>query len=97
LATLAAGHGIDASRGLTFTDSSLVVQAAVQGQGVALARTAMAADELASGRLVRPFDYVLPVEYAYYIVYPEAYAERRKAVAFRDWLKQEAVREGGTL
>ncbi|MDA0702138.1 MAG: transcriptional regulator GcvA [Proteobacteria bacterium] len=90
-------EGIDASRGLTFTDSSLVVQAAVQSQGVALGRTAMATDELASGRLVRPFEYVLPVEYAYYIVYPEAYSERLKVAAFRDWLKQEAVREGGTL
>ena len=95
---LAAGvEGVDPSRGVTYTDSSMVVQAAVAGQGVALARSALAADDLAAGRLVRAFDIRLPVEYAYYVVYPEAYAERPKVMAFRDWLLAEAAREGGTL
>ena len=95
---LAAGvEGVDPSRGITFTDSSMVVQAAVAGQGVALARSALAADDLVAGRLVRAFDISLPVEYAYYVVYPEAYLERPKVVAFRDWILAEAAREGETL
>jgi LysR family glycine cleavage system transcriptional activator len=90
-------EGVDPSRGVTYTDSSMLVQAAVAGQGVALARSALAADDLAAGRLVRAFDIRLPVEYAYYVVHPEAYAERPKVMAFRDWLLTEAAREGGTL
>ncbi|MDJ0955391.1 MAG: transcriptional regulator GcvA [Arenicellales bacterium] len=81
---------IDPTRGPTFTDSSMLIQAAVAGQGVALARGALAADDLASGALVRPFTLSLPVEYAYYIVCPEETADRPKVAAFREWLLQEA-------
>ena len=52
---LAAGvEGVDAERGITVTDSSMLLRAAIAGQGVALARSVLAADEIASGRLVRP-------------------------------------------
>lgn len=93
---LAAGiAGGDPARGTGFTDSSLVLQAAAAGQGVALGRGALAAADLAAGRLVRPFDISLPASYAYYVVYPEATAERPKIVAFRDWLMAEAARDEG--
>ncbi len=89
---LAAGvEGVDPTRGPVFTDSSMLVQAAVAGQGVALARGVLAADALAAGRLVRPFELGLPTEYAYYIVCPESKAERPKIVAFREWLLAEAT------
>ncbi len=88
---LAAGvDGIDASRGPSFTDSSMVIQAAVEGQGVALGRSALAADDLAAGRLVKPFDISLPAAVAYYVVCPEATAGRPKIVAFREWVIAEA-------
>ena len=80
---------VDPARGPTFTDSSMLIQAAVAGQGVALARGALAADDLASGALIRPFTLSLPVEYAYYIVSPEDAADRPKVSAFREWLLQE--------
>ncbi len=51
--------------------------------------------DLASGRLVRPFDYNLPAEFAYYIVCPEATADQPKVVAFRQWLLQESARSSG--
>ena len=93
---LAAGvEGIDASRGPSFTDSSMVIQAAVEGQGVALGRSALAAADLATGRLVKPFDISLPAAAAYYVVCPEATAERPKIVAFRDWVIAEAGSEEG--
>jgi LysR family glycine cleavage system transcriptional activator len=87
---LAAGiAGGDPKRGPGFTDSSLVLQAAVDGQGVALGRSALAAADLAAGRLVQPFNISLPATFAYYLVCPEATAERPKIAAFRDWLLAE--------
>ncbi len=77
---------IDATHGPSFTDSSLVLLAAAEGQGVALGRSALAERDIAAGRLVRPFDVSVPAELAYYLVCPEATAERPKIVAFRDWL-----------
>lgn len=88
---LAGVKGVDASRGSIFTDSAIVVQAAAEGQGVALARTALAAWDLAAGRLVRPFDVTMPHDLAYYLVCPEASAERPRIAAVRAWLLAEAA------
>jgi LysR family glycine cleavage system transcriptional activator len=71
----------------------MLIQAAMAAQGVALARGVLAADELAAGRLVRPFTLSLPTEYAYYLVCPVNTAEQPKIAAFRDWLLGEARRE----
>lgn len=88
---LAAGvGGVDLTRGPWYTQSNLVMQAAMAGEGVALGRSVLIADELADGRLVKPFDVSLPAEYAYYVAYPEAAAGRPKVRAFRDWLLEEA-------
>ena len=90
---LAAGiEGGDTTRGPAFTDSSMVLQAAAEGQGVALGRSALAAADLAAGKLVKPFDISLPANYAYYLACPEATSERPKIVAFREWLIAEAAR-----
>ena len=92
---LAAGvEGVDAERGITVTDSSMLLRAATAGQGVALARSVLAADEIASGRLVRPFDVDVPAEFAYYLAYPEESADRPAVAAFREWILEEA-RAGG--
>lgn len=80
---------INPTQGPFFTDSGMVIQAAVEGQGVALARGALAADDIAAGRLVKPFDIVIPTEYAYYVVCPKATAHHPKIAAFRDWLLAE--------
>jgi len=91
---LAAGVDlVDPTRGPIFTDSSMLIQAAMASQGVALARGVLAADELAAGRLVRPFTLSLPTEYAYYLVYPENSAEHPKIAAFREWMLSEARSE----
>lgn len=83
--------GVDPHRGPGFTDSSMLLQAAVDGQGVALGRSALAGDDLAAGRLVRPFEFSLPAELAYYIVCPEHAADTPKIRAFRAWLQEEAA------
>jgi LysR family glycine cleavage system transcriptional activator len=81
---------VDPHRGPSFHSSEHVVQAAVQGEGVALGRSALVADDLANGRLVRPFALSLPAELAYYVVYPPAALKQNKVKVFRDWLMEEA-------
>lgn len=88
---------IDPTRGPGYSDSSMVVQAAIEGQGVAIARSALAAADLAAGRLVRPFGQSLPGDYAYWLICPEATAERPKVAAFRDWVLAEAREAAETV
>jgi LysR family glycine cleavage system transcriptional activator len=83
---------IDTSRGPTFTFTHMSLQAAAAGQGVALATTAFIGDDLETGRLVRPFPDVFRSSYNYWLVYPEAAADRPKILAFRNWVLEEATR-----
>jgi LysR family glycine cleavage system transcriptional activator len=88
---LAAGiEDIDATRGPRFTQHSMALQAAVHGQGVALASSALVADDLAAGRLVCPFDLRVATAFAYYVVAPERTADKPKIAAFRSWLMAAA-------
>jgi LysR family transcriptional regulator, glycine cleavage system transcriptional activator len=82
-------EGVDAHRGPRFQSSTLAVQAAIQGDGVVLGRSALVADDLRDGRLVKPFTLSLPSDLAYYAVYPTQSVERPKVRAFRDWLLEE--------
>lgn len=85
-------HGVeevDATLGLQFNTSADVLNAAVAGAGVAIGKTALAIDDLKSGRLICLFDSVAPEKAAYYVVYAEQAAKRPKIVAFRDWLFRE--------
>jgi len=81
---------IDAHRGPTFLSSDHTIQAAIRGEGIALGRSALVADDLASGRLVRPFKLSLPAGFAYYVVCPPHALQRPNIKAFRDWLLAEA-------
>jgi LysR family glycine cleavage system transcriptional activator len=82
---------VDATRGPMFFDSSMILEAAIAGQGVALGRSVLAAAELASGRLVRPFAHRQAADFAYYLVAPLTTADRPKIVAFWTWLRAEAA------
>lgn len=59
--------------------ASMAIEAAVDGQGIALARTALAALDVLAGRLIPPFDLRLPASYAYYIVCPPAFPSGPKS------------------
>ena len=87
-----AGASIETKRGLRINNSAAVLQAAIDGHGVALARSPMARDDLAAGRLVRLFP---EIEFAsalsYYVVFRPESATLPKLVAFRDWLLEEAA------
>ena len=81
--------GVDANRGPVFLSSDLAIQAAIQGEGVALARTALVEDDLLAGRLVQPFEISLPGVWSYYVVCPHKHLERKRVAAFREWLLAE--------
>jgi LysR family glycine cleavage system transcriptional activator len=68
----------------------MLIDAAADGQGIALARTTLAAWDLIYGRLVRPFPIAVPLSKSYWIVCPKASANLPKLVAFRDWLVAQA-------
>lgn len=87
----AGGEPVDVSRGPQFDQTSMVIDAAVEGQGVALARRVLAARDLIAGRLVRPFEITLPAPYGYYIACLKSAADRPKIALFRDWLIAEAA------
>ena len=82
---------VDPERGHVFTDASMMLQAAVDGEGVALARWTLAEVELAAGRLVRPFPGTLPCEHAYYLVTAEAAADLPRVQSFRRWLLHQVA------
>ena len=82
--------GVDAARGPHFSDASLAIEAAIEGMGVALAVKPLLATEIEAGRLAVPFDIVAPANWAYFLVAPEADAERPPVAAFRRWLLAEA-------
>jgi LysR family transcriptional regulator, glycine cleavage system transcriptional activator len=79
------------SQGLVLNRASMVIDAAVDGQGVALARTTLAAWDLINGRLVRPFAETLRISKTYWIVCPKATSTLPKITTFRDWLLAQAA------
>jgi LysR family transcriptional regulator, glycine cleavage system transcriptional activator len=87
---LAGVKGVDARQGLVVEDMNVLIQAAIEGQGVALASAPLVQAEIASGRLVQPFRITLPVELAFYAVHPKSRGGNPAVQAFVDWLRVEA-------
>lgn len=78
-------------RGPRFTSSDLLLRAAQQGQGIALARARLAQDELAAGTLVRPFgELELRIADAYWIV-RNMRPPRHAVATVASWLRQQAL------
>jgi len=87
--TWLAAAGVDsvpAQRGLRFNNSVLAIDAAINGQGVALSCSFVVADDLAAGRLVRPFGIRCELEYNYFVVYPRSRRASDKVEKFYQWL-----------
>jgi LysR family glycine cleavage system transcriptional activator len=87
----AAGVSVSARRGPVLNQASMLIDAAIDGQGVALARTTLAAWDLLHGRLIVPIDVSLPLENTYWIVYPKLASREPMVVTLRDWLLAEAA------
>ena len=71
--------------------ASMLIDAAIDGQGIALARTALAAWDLINGRLIRPIDVSLRMANTYWIVCPKAASSVPKIAKFRDWVLAQAT------
>ncbi|MBK8115556.1 MAG: transcriptional regulator GcvA [Candidatus Accumulibacter sp.] len=83
--------GINPDTGTHFSDPGLVLSAAIDGVGVAIASKPLIEAEVTAGRLVVPFDIVIRRTQAYYLVAPEAIADRPIVNTFRRWLRSEAA------
>jgi LysR family glycine cleavage system transcriptional activator len=77
------------SRGPIFNDSALMLQAAVDGQGIALARRSLLGNDVKNGLLVKLFDIDVPAPRRYWLVYPPRLANSPKLALFRAWLLEE--------
>jgi LysR family transcriptional regulator, glycine cleavage system transcriptional activator len=89
-------HGVAApncKKGSAFSESHLVVRAAVAGQGLALVRDIYAEDDLRSKKLVKPLTVNWPVQFAYYVVATSETLQKPAVRRFRDWLIEEARHE----
>jgi LysR family glycine cleavage system transcriptional activator len=83
----------DAERGLRFNQSSLAIEAAIAGKGLALAKRQLAMGDIADGRLVAPVDESdAPVGFAYWLVWPRGRRFEPDQAAFLTWLRAEAAR-----
>jgi LysR family transcriptional regulator, glycine cleavage system transcriptional activator len=90
-------QGADHARGIILNQASMAIDAAIGGQGLALARTALVSWDLLAGRLVRPFRERVAASYAFWIVCPKAVAELPKIATFRSWLLAEAQEDARRL
>jgi len=83
---LAGVQNTPSNKGTIIDDTNVLIQAVVDGQGVALGSTTFVQDHLDAGRLVKPFDITLVNDFAYYIVYPKPHLNNPAVRAFRNWL-----------
>ncbi|WP_206412944.1 LysR substrate-binding domain-containing protein [Nitratireductor soli] len=86
----AAGVAGARSRGPTLSHGSLTIEAALRGEGIALGRSILVAEDIAAGRLVEPFPQIrLPVGRRYDLVHRPGEKDDPRIAALRDWLKEE--------
>lgn len=74
---------------LTLSDTAMLLEAAAAGEGIALARSLFASDDLRRGRLVRLFDTVIEDGFAYHLTWPPGRPLSPAGAAFRQWLREE--------
>ena len=85
----AGARRVDARRGLRVNSPVMALQAAIDGQGVALARSVTAADDLREKRIIRPFRFACATNYSYYLLYPAGLPLSQAASAFCRWIENE--------
>jgi LysR family glycine cleavage system transcriptional activator len=88
---------VDGTRGPRFNQSSLVIEAAVGGRGVALAKRTLAQADLDAGRLIAPLQDATAVDFAYYLVHPKAKGRLPQVKAFSAWIIAEAAAHEAAL
>jgi LysR family glycine cleavage system transcriptional activator len=83
--------GVDSTRGIFFNQNEMMMEAALEGQGIALVSSVAAANDIKAGRLVQPFETRLPVRLSYHFVTSKQKSASKKVVAFRQWLLTESA------
>ncbi len=84
---------IDLGRGPRFSDTAMILQAAIAGHGVAIGRSALLGEDLRAGRLVRPFDITREAVFSYWVVTAPGSLDEPKVVVFWNWLAEQAARD----
>jgi DNA-binding transcriptional LysR family regulator len=79
------------ARGPLFGSSQPALEAAAAGRGIALTPAILVADDLAAGRLVRPFALGVPDPYAFWLAYAVKRADESRIRAFARWVREEAA------
>ncbi|MBT4521735.1 MAG: transcriptional regulator GcvA [Halieaceae bacterium] len=82
---------LDQGKGLYYSDTSLALQVAREGQGVIVAGSVLAAQDLAAGRLVIPFPHFVHRRNAYYLYFPNTSANKPAVKIFREWIHLQAA------
>jgi LysR family transcriptional regulator, glycine cleavage system transcriptional activator len=77
-------------RGMTFSETDLLLRAATDGLGIALSRRMLAQPDLDAGQLVRPVKFSVRAQRSYFIVYPDHIEPPPRLLIFRDWLLEQA-------
>ena len=80
---------VDSNRGTWFSQTSMALEAAIEGQGVALGSRVLAGKDLRAGRLIKPFQVSFPVSFGYHAVCLKGMADEPRILAFREWLLSE--------
>ena len=86
-------HYLDSSNGIQFDTLISALEMAVLGQGIALGRTSLVADMIASGKLIAPFEQKVATSEAFYLTSPIHQYTHPSADIFRTWLIEEAEAE----
>ena len=95
LSNFPAATSVDYTSGLTFSDSSLCLDAAARGLGIAMGDDFLAATHLLEGRLVRPFGPSFPSNNTYYLRVAKKCSTDAAVQAFRNWLLDSVQRHRG--
>jgi len=83
--------GVNSQLGMRFNRASLALEAARQGLGVVLSIEQLASSDIAEGTLVTPFEFQVPLAYAYYVISLEDSHNVDKVDVFRSWLTEETL------
>jgi LysR family glycine cleavage system transcriptional activator len=84
----------DSTRDMGLGDGTMMLQAAIEGQGIALAQRLLVAYDIAAGRLVEPLNLPTPWRHSYYLGLADEARDRPETQLFCDWLRDEMATGG---
>lgn len=87
----AGAPGVAFDQGVHFSDTSMMLDACAEGQGIGLASYMLLEGELKSGRLVRAFDFAIEIGEGFCLLWDATLASKPPVAAFRDWILAEAA------